>query len=74
MKIKTITNQSRRDLYGIMVCEGCGHEQKFVGYDDNNYHRNVVPRIECKSCGKSAEQMGVDVRPLTPRYLPDQVV
>ena len=68
MKIKTITNQSRRDLYGTMECEGCGHEQKFVGYDDANYHHNVVPKIACKSCGKSATDLGVDVRPLATKY------
>jgi hypothetical protein len=74
MKIKEITSQSRRDIYGRMVCDGCGHEQKFVGYDDDNYHRNVVPAIVCKSCGKSAKDIGCDVVPISPKYPPHQVV
>lgn len=74
MKIAKITSQSRRDLYGILACEGCGHEQKFVGYDDDHYHRNVVPTLTCKSCGKSANDLGVDSRPLTPKYPPNLTV
>ena len=74
MKIDRITNQSRRDLYGFMKCEGCGHEQKFVGYDDDNYHRNVVPAVLCRSCGKSANELGVDVRPLAPKHPPHVVI
>lgn len=68
MKITTIDTQSRRDLYGKMTCEGCGHEQKFVGYDDDNYHRNVVPNVPCKSCGKSSKDLGAVSVPLTPKY------
>lgn len=68
MKIEIIRSQSRRDIYGTMKCEGCGHEQKFVGYDDDNYHRNVVPAVKCGGCGKSAHDLGVDVRPLGTKY------
>jgi hypothetical protein len=68
MKIEKISTQSRRDLYGTLKCEGCDHEQKFVGYDDQNYHHNVVPNIKCTACGKSAKELGADVRPLEPKY------
>jgi hypothetical protein len=74
MRIKAIRDQLRRDLYGTMECEGCGHEQKFVGYDDDNYHRNVVPAIKCESCGKSAADLGVEVRPLGTKYPAHQIV
>lgn len=74
MKITAITSQSRRDIYGMMQCEGCGHEQKFVGYDDDNYHRNVVPTVVCKSCGKSAKDLGAETRPLGTKYPAHQVV
>lgn len=52
MKIKKITSQYRRDFSAIMVCEHCGKEEinKF-GYDDENYHNNVIPDMKCKSCG-----------------------
>ncbi len=54
MKIKQIDDQLRNDLYGKLECEHCGHIQKFIGYDDANYHNNVVPTIKCKACGLTA--------------------
>lgn len=74
MKITHIRSQSRRDIYGTMQCEGCGHEQKFVGYDDDYYHLNVVHKVACLACGKSAADLGVETRPLGPKYPPHQVV
>ena len=54
MKIEKITNQLGNDLYGVLVCESCGSTQKLIGgYDDANYHNNVMPTIKCKTCGKS---------------------
>lgn len=44
MKIKTIESQHRRDFYAIYECEHCGHEHKGSGYDDANFHQNVVPK------------------------------
>lgn len=74
MKIKAIKSQNRHDLYGTLECEGCGHEQKFVGYDDDNYHRNVVPTIKCGTCEKSAAELGVETRPLGTKYPAQQTV
>lgn len=68
MKITKITTQSRRDIYGEMECEGCGAVDKLVGYDDAYFHNTVMPAKACKSCGKSSNDLGVDVRPLRPRY------
>lgn len=66
MKIKTITSQNRRDFSAILECEHCGHEEKLTsGYDDDNYHRNVIPSFDCGSCGKKAP---TDYRPLTTKY------
>lgn len=58
MKITQIKNQLRNDLYGTMSCECCGHEQTFVGYDDDNYHNKVVPKVKCKRCGISSVELG----------------
>ena len=65
MKIKKIVSQNRRDYVAIMVCEHCGHEQMDNGYDDENYHVNVIPQIECLSCKKKA---GPDYVPRKPKY------
>ena len=71
MKIKKITSQSRRDFNAVMVCEHCGHEQDLKGgYDDRYYHANIIPAIECKSCGKSA---GNDYTAIATKY-PDGAV
>ena len=54
MKIKEITRQNRRDFYCIYVCEHCGHEEAGGGYDDRNFHVNVIPNMVCGKCGKTA--------------------
>ena len=70
MKIKKIIWQSRRDFTALYECEHCGHETEGSGYDDNNFHRNVIPNIKCSKCGKIAEE---NYRPLTTKY-PDHVI
>jgi transcription elongation factor Elf1 len=66
MRIKRITDQRRRDFSADMECEHCGHESRLTtGYDDRNYHENVIPRMKCGECGKTARD---DYRPLATRY------
>lgn len=66
MKIKTIHRQNRRDFTATMICEHCDHEQlNKYGYDDDNYHRNVIPNMVCENCGKKSPD---DYRPLTTKY------
>lgn len=69
MKIKKITSQMRRDFYAVYECEHCGATSKGSGYDDTNFHRNVIPKMKCKECGKTAAE---DYRPLETKY-PDCV-
>jgi transcription elongation factor Elf1 len=71
MKIKKITSQSRRDFMAIYECEHCGHEVKRHGYDDRNFHENVIPQMECNKCGKKAE---TSYRPLATKYPDSQTV
>lgn len=72
MKIKEILSQHRRDFSAIFVCEHCGHEEKKNGcYDDEFYHTNVIPNMECPSCGKKAPD---SYRPLATKYPADQQV
>lgn len=68
MKIKRILNQHRRDFNAIYVCEGCGFEEESSGYDDRNFHDNVIPRIKCKQCGKSSNDLGLPVEYIQTRY------
>ena len=66
MKIDRITYQNRRDFKANYICEHCGTFENGVwGYDDDYYHRKVIPEKKCKSCGKTA---GDDYRPLTTKY------
>jgi len=71
MKIKIILNQSRRDFTAIYGCEHCGAEQRGSGYDDDNFHQNVIPNMQCKACDKTA---GDDYRPLTTKYPANAVI
>lgn len=69
MKIKTITDQYRRDFRAIIICEGCGEEDKLTGgYDDRNYHDNVIPNMKCKHCGKSRNDLGITDEPTATKY------
>lgn len=72
MKIKRITSQHRRDFSAIVVCEHCGKEDTLKnGYDDDNYHENVIPSMECKSCGKKAL---TDYVPACTKYAAHEIV
>lgn len=66
MKIKEIKSQHRRDFIAIMECEHCGYEElNKYGYDDANYHNNVIPAMKCKECGELAPD---NYRPLATKY------
>lgn len=68
MRIKEILSQNRRDFTAIYECEGCGHTEKNRGYDDANFHQNVIPEMRCKKCHKTSSECGADYRPLTTKY------
>lgn len=59
MKIKKLLSQNRRDFQAIYVCESCGYEEERYGYDDRNFHDNVIPNIKCKQCEKSRNDLGI---------------
>jgi primosomal protein N' len=66
MKIKKIISQNRRDYTAIMVCEHCQNEQiDNCGYDDSYYHQNVIPKMKCQKCGKTAPP---DYKPNSTKY------
>jgi len=71
VKIKEILTQHRRDFTAIYECEHCGAEMKGSGYDDDNYHRNVIPMVKCPRCKKTAKD---NYRPLSPKYSENEVV
>ncbi len=71
MKIKKILCQTRRDFRAIYVCEHCGHEYQSHGYDDDNFHRNVIPKMKCQSCGKIAPE---DYRPMGTKYPENAII
>ena len=65
MKIKKITSQNRRDFQAVYECEHCRHEKAGYGYDDADFHNNVIPDMKCDECGKTATD---DYRPLATKY------
>lgn len=71
MRIKQIVSQDRRDFTAIYQCEHCNHKKKAYGYDDDNFHNNVVPKMKCEICGKIA---GDDFQPLATKYHASEVV
>lgn len=71
MKIKEIKSQSRRDFTAIYECESCGHAEEGSGYDDANFHQNVISKMICPKCGLQAPE---NYRPLTTKYPASAVV
>ena len=54
MKIAKFLSQHRNDYTAMMVCEHCeATEKDSYGYNDHNYHANVIPAMHCRSCGKN---------------------
>ena len=71
MKIKTIESQNRRDFWAVYECEHCGNTKSRDGYDDDNFHRNVIPAMKCENCGKTAAE---EYRPMGTKYAAHEVV
>lgn len=65
MRIKTIISQHRRDFTADYECEHCDNVERMSGYDDANFHHNVIPNMVCKKCGKNADK---NYRPLATKY------
>lgn len=72
MHIVEIVSQSRRDFTAIYECEHCGSTERGYGYDDSNFHRNVIPNKECKKCWKKASADNYE--PLEPFYNENEIV
>jgi len=71
MKIQVIESQLRRDFTAIYVCEHCGATKRAHGYDDDHFHRQVIPAMVCEKCGKTAPET---YRPLVTKYAADELV
>lgn len=71
MKVKEIISQHRRDFRAIYVCEHCGAEIEKGGYDDANFHQNVIPKMKCATCGRISDE---NYCPLTTKYPDDMVI
>ena len=71
MKINRIISQNRRDFTAEYICEHCGHTETGYGYDDANFHNNVIPLMQCVECGKVADE---DYRPLCTKYPENAIV
>lgn len=65
MKIQKIISQHRRDFRAVYECETCGHTKEGSGYDDSNFHQNVIPNMPCDKCGNKAPSY---YRPLGTKY------
>ena len=65
MKIKRILSQHRRDFRAIYECEHCEYTEEAPGYDDDNFHRNVIPHMQCPVCKKVSPDT---YRPIDTKY------
>ena len=69
MKIKKIITQHRRDFRADYECEFCGHvDEDSTGYDDANFHQNVIPSFQCPECKKSTNSEGGEIDNTQTRY------
>ena len=56
MYLKNKTWQSRRDFTGTYACNHCGFEHEAEGYDDANFHHNVIPQMKCQNAANQAAE------------------
>lgn len=68
MIIAKFISQNRRDFRAVYQCEGCGHSQESSGYDDRNFHDNVVPALLCPQCNESTNSLGLKPAQVETRY------
>lgn len=69
MKIKQFTSQIRRDFWADYECETCGYvEVHKSGYDDRNFHENVVPNMKCPHCCRTSKDSSDKYSPLLTKY------
>jgi C4-type Zn-finger protein len=69
MRLIGKTSQNRRDFWGNYACESCGHiEKKVSGYDDTFFHTVATPKIKCKKCGKSTNDLGLKPQEVRTKY------
>ena len=69
MKISKIISQHRRDFSAEYICEECGNKQiNNSGYDDDYYHKNVIPNMKCKKCGESTITLKKPINPQATKY------
>lgn len=59
MRIKEMLRQNRRDFTALYECENCGFIEERGGYDDRNFHDNVLPFMKCSKCGKNRNELGI---------------
>lgn len=57
MKIKRIISQYRRDFQAVYRCQHCNSEEELGGYDDANFHENVIPSMVCRKCGMAGNEI-----------------
>ena len=57
MRILKIVSRYRNEFYALFECEQCGQQDRRSGYDDENFHQNVIPKIECSKCGAVAPKV-----------------
>lgn len=71
MKIEKFTHRNRRDFKALFACDnkGCDHKEESWGYDDMNFHQNVVPQMKCKKCGRTSPKKEAQQQPRYPEGL-----
>ena len=74
MRLIEKRNQHRRDFTGVYRCESCGYEKVGSGYDDNYFHRHVIPAMECPVCNESSVSLGSLPQETRTKYADWQVV
>lgn len=54
MHIQRYTFQLRNDFSAVIQCPHCMFTTELKGgYNDANYHNNVLPAMKCENCGHS---------------------
>lgn len=67
MELESIIASEGVDFEAIFKCQFCSHTREGSGCDDEEFHKNIIPRMLCPNCGKTGN--GIDFRkPNLKRY------
>ena len=57
MIIKEMLIQDDKEFKAIFTCEFCDNHVIKRGYNNKDFHDNIIPNVKCEKCGKTRNKL-----------------